>query len=134
MFQRGEQRHRGKAALGELEHEAQEGAGGSAIQGHARRVVDLDPPAPQFGGHPARELAVGGDERGGRTRRLELAAQQQRDRHGLLLRARAIEAADPVEGIGGLPRQAAPRVGGRRRPQRLGDEPHSPRPGRDNFS
>src|ERR1700730_447487 len=46
MFQGGEQRPRGKAARGELEHEAQEGAGGRAVQGHASRVVDLEPPAP----------------------------------------------------------------------------------------
>src|ERR1700730_8242919 len=77
MLQGGEQWHRGEAALGKLEDEAQEGAGGRAVQGHASRVVDLDAPAPQFGRNPARELAVGGDECGCRARRLELVAQQQ---------------------------------------------------------
>src|SRR5207249_3353769 len=71
MFQRGEKRHRGKAALGELEDEAQEGAGRRAVQGNTRRIVDLDPPATQFGGNPARKFAVGSDECRRCCRRLE---------------------------------------------------------------
>src|SRR4029077_14858588 len=77
MLQRREQRHRGETALGELEDEAKKGAGWRAVQGHARRIVDLDPPAPQFGRNPAGELAVRGDEGGGGARCLELAAQQE---------------------------------------------------------
>jgi hypothetical protein len=51
-------------------------------------------------------------------------AQQQRDRHRLLLCARTIEAADPIERIVWFWREAAPRVGGRRRSQSFRDEPN----------
>src|SRR6516165_10799214 len=128
VLERGEQWHRGEPARGEFEHQTQKGAGRRAVQWQAGRIVDLDPPASQLDGNPAGEFAVGGDERRGRPRRLELAAQQERDRHRLLLRARAIEAADPVEGVGRLRRQAEPRVAGCRRPQRFADQPHPPRP------
>jgi hypothetical protein len=50
-------------------------------------------------------------------------AQQQRDRHRFLLCARTIEAADPIERIVWFWREAAPRVGGRCRPQSFRDEP-----------
>src|SRR5215831_4077145 len=126
MLQRGEQRHRSELAPGEIEHEAQKSAGRCTTQWHARRIVDLDPPAAQLDGNPAGELAVRSDECSGCSGCVELAAQQQRDRHRLLLRARTIEAADPVEGVGRLRRQAVPCVGGGSWSQRFADQPHPP--------
>src|SRR6516165_961158 len=75
VFKRSEQWHRGEPAFGKLKHEPQKSAGRGAVKRQARRVIDLDPPPAQLDGNPAGEFAVAGDERRGRPRRLELAAQ-----------------------------------------------------------
>src|SRR5262249_60769865 len=49
------------------------------------------------------------------------------NRHSLALRARAVVAAEAVERICRLRRQAAPGIGGRGRPHRLAEESNSPR-------
>ena len=122
VLQRGEQRHRRQRAVGEIEDEAQENAGRRPVERHAGRIVDLDVPAAQFGGDPAGQLAVGGDQRRRRAGRLELAAQQQRDRHRLVLRAGAVVAAEPGE----RRRRAAAAGRARHRSWRPGAAPRRP--------
>ena len=95
MLQRGEQRHRRQRVVGKIEHEAQKGAGRRAVERHAGRVVDVDRPAPQFGGDAAGQLAVRGDQRRGRAGGVERPAQQHRDRHRLVLRIDAVVAGQP---------------------------------------
>ena len=99
MLQRGQQRHRRQRAAGQIEHQAQKRAGRGAVQRQAGGIVDVDVPAAQLGGDPAGELAVRRDQRRGRARGFELAAQQQRDRHRLVLRAGAVVARDPGERV-----------------------------------
>src|SRR5215472_5677694 len=127
VLQRGEQLHRRQPAVGELEDKAQEDAGRRPVERHTRGIVNLDVPSPQFGRYPARQLAVRGHEGRGGPRRLEFAPKQQRNRHSLALRARAVVAAEAVERICRLRRQAAPGIGGRGRPHRLAEESNSPR-------
>ncbi len=125
VLQCGQQRHRRQAALGEIEDETEEDAGRGAAQRHARRIVDLDAPAPQFRRHAARQSAIGRHQRRRRSGRVELAAQQQRDRRRLVLGAGAVDAADPGERSGVLLRERAPRIGRRCRAESFADEPHT---------
>ncbi len=127
VLQRGQQRHRSQTALGKLEDEAEKSTGRRPAQRNASRIVDRDAPALKLGGHASRQLAIGGDKRGGGARCLQLAAQQECDRHRLLLRAGTIEAGEPGDRIGGLRRQAPPCVGGGRRPQCFADQPYPSR-------
>ena len=76
MLERGEQGDRRDA----LDHQArgeQESAGRRLIERRARGIVDLDAPAAQLGGDPARELPIAGDQRA-RCGVLERRAHAQR--------------------------------------------------------
>ena len=86
-------------AVGEVEHQAQKRAGRRAVERHSGGIVDVDVPAAQFGGDPAGQLAIRSDQRGGRARGFQLAAQQQRDRRRLVLRTGAIVAGDAGERV-----------------------------------
>src|SRR6478609_5457026 len=108
-------------AGGELDDEAQEDAGRRPVQWQTGRVVDLDVPTAQLCCNPAGELAIRGDEGGGRARRFELAAEQRGNCYCLFLRTRAVVAAEPRERVGMLRRQTAPGIGGGRRPQGFRD-------------
>src|SRR5262249_44090486 len=116
MLQGRQQRNWRQPAVSEIEDEPQEDARWGPVQRQTRRIVDLDAPTAELRGNSAGELAVRGDKGGGVSRRLELATQQQCDDHRLLLCARAIEPADPIERISRLRRKAAPCVGSGRRP------------------
>jgi hypothetical protein len=90
MLQRGEQGHRGQLAGSQIEDQTQKDARRCSVQRQTGRVVDVNVPAAQLRSHPAGERSIGGDESGGGARRLQLAAEQQRDGDRLLLRAGAI--------------------------------------------
>src|SRR5207245_7291262 len=98
MLQRGEKRNRRQGAVGEVEDEAQKRAGRRPVERQPGRIVDRDAPAAQLGGDAAGELAVGGDEGGGRGGGFERTAQQEGDRHRLVLRAGAVIAGEPEIG------------------------------------
>ena len=127
MLQRGKQGHRSEPAGGQVEDQTQKDARRCPVQRQTGRVVDVDAPAAQLRSNPAGERAIGGDERGGGARRLQLAAEQERDGDRLLLRAGAVVPAQTVEGIQGLRGQPPPRIGGNCRPQCLGNQPYPPR-------
>ena len=71
MLQRREQGYRGELAGRQVEDKTQKHARRGPVQRQTGRVVDIDVPAAQLCGDPAGELAIGGDERSGRTRRFE---------------------------------------------------------------
>jgi hypothetical protein len=90
MLQRSEQGHRSEFAGGQIENQTQKDARGCSAQGQTGRVVDVDVPAAQLRSNPAGERAIGGDESGGGALCLQLAAEQERNRHRLFLRAGAV--------------------------------------------
>ena len=108
--------------------QAQEHGGRCGGQRPAGGIVDLDIPAPELPGDAARQHAVGRHQSGALARLLQGLAQAERDHPRLLLRRRAIDALDAAQrqlgpGRIDLAGEIAPGPGGRRRAQRLGDQP-----------
>jgi hypothetical protein len=64
VLERREQGHRAAIAQERVGGQEEEAAGGCLVEGHAGAVVDGDIEAGKLGRDPARELAVGGNQRG----------------------------------------------------------------------
>ncbi len=123
MLERGEQRERRKAAGGHLRAQAQEGPRRAVGERAARRIVDLEAPAPELRRHAPRQAPVGGDQRRAATRLVQRPAQDERDDARFLARPRTVDAGDALQRMGqfagfGAVFERRPRGGRRGRPER----------------
>ena len=75
MLQRGQERDRRVFLRQHLRRQAQERAGRRLVERLAGGIVDIDLPALQLGCDPARQAAVGRDQRGALARLLRDGAQ-----------------------------------------------------------
>ena len=119
MFQQRQQIDGAEAAIDRGGQGAQQRGGRGIGQRCAGRVVDLDVPASEFGRHPARQLAVGGDQGGRAAGLVERLAHRQRNHDGLLVRSGAVGTGDVVECRGVWSR---PGLAGLRRSHQLGNQ------------
>ena len=98
---------------------AQQGGRRRVGQRCARRIVDVDGPAPEFGGDPARELAVGRDQGGGLPSSFSVSRNAKAIDQCFLMGRRAIGARHMLERRCAA---ARPGLGGLCRPHQFGDQ------------
>ena len=127
MLERGEQRERRKAAGGHLRAQAQEGPRRAVGERTARRIVDLEAPAPELRRHAPRQAPVGGDQRRAATRLVQRPAQDERDDARFLAWPRAVDARDAFQRMAqfagfGAVIERRPRGGRRGGPERKVDQ------------
>ena len=119
MLEQRQQVDRREARVDHGDQRAQQGRGWRVGQALARRIVDVDLPAPQLGRDAAGEIAIWRYQRRGAAVMLQRFAKRQRDDDGFLVRRGAVGARHVLErgGAGLLPLVA--RLG---RPHQLTDQ------------
>ena len=119
MLQQGEQGHGREALVDDADQRLQQAGGRRVAKRRARRIVDVDVPAPELGGDPAREAAVRRHQGGGLALFLQDPAQRQGNDQCLLMRRRAVGARHVLERGS---ERADPFLGGLGRAHQLGDQ------------
>ena len=94
MLERGEQCGGRELVTEHSERQARKGAGRRGGERLAGRIVDLDVPAPQFGGDAARQIAVGRNQRRALAFVIDRFTQHQRDGARFFQRPRGFETQD----------------------------------------
>ena len=119
MLQQGEQGDGREALVDDADQRLQQAGGRRVAKRRARRIVDVDVPAPELGGDPAREVTVRRHQGGGLALFLQDPAQRQGNDHCLLMRRRAVGARHVLERGS---ERADPFLGGLGRAHQLGDQ------------
>jgi len=91
MFQQRKERNRREFRDGGFREQAQKRSGRGVAERTSGRIVDCNAPASHLGRDAAGEIAIGRDERGATSVRLQCFAQYERDGSGLLSGMRRLD-------------------------------------------